>query len=153
MSTEDIYNYVKVNERLITAGQPTAEQLQAAADEGYDTVINLAVVHIGSPLPNEADVVHSLGMAYHHIPVDWNNPTDDDFNQFEQVMNDAPENKVLLHCAANFRVTAFYSLYAMKNLRWSEAQAEAFRDAIWAGSDYPVWETFVARKKAEILAE
>jgi len=51
--------------------------------------------------------------------------------------------KTLLHCAANFRVTAFYSLYALKHLGWSQAQTETFRAQIWEGSDYPIWEKFI----------
>ena len=43
-----------------------------------------------------------------------------------------PASKTLIHCAANFRVTAFYSLYAMKHLGWSEAQAAEFRASVWA---------------------
>jgi hypothetical protein len=65
-------------------------------------------------------------------------------------MAQIPAGKTLIHCAANFRVTAFYSLYAQKHLGWSAAQAEAFRAAIWSGSHEPIWEQFIARIKAEI---
>lgn len=150
MSTTEIYNYLKINDRLITGGQPTAEQLHAAAAEGFTSVINLAVVHPSSPLQDEAALVHSLGMSYVHIPVDWGNPTDSDFAAFEAAMSEKQSEKVLLHCAANFRVTAFYSLYAQKYLGWSNTEAESLRAKIWSGSDYPVWETFVARKRSEI---
>lgn len=147
MSTETIYNYRKVNDQFITAGQPQAEQLEAAAAEGFTTVINLALT---SPnLPNEADLVHSLGMTYHHIPVQWNEPTESDFKQFEQVMQSLNDEKTLIHCAANFRVTAFYSLYALKHLGWTEAQANDFRASIWEGSDYPIWEEFISQMKTK----
>jgi hypothetical protein len=33
MSTQAIYNYRKVDEQLITGGQPTEEDLKSAADE------------------------------------------------------------------------------------------------------------------------
>ncbi|MEZ4518189.1 MAG: hypothetical protein R3C44_15665 [Chloroflexota bacterium] len=42
MSIEAIYNYVRADERIITGGHPTAEQLQTVADEGVTAVINLA---------------------------------------------------------------------------------------------------------------
>ena len=71
------------------------------------------------------------------------------FAAFEQAMGATAGHKTLIHCAANFRVTAFYALYAHKHLGWTAGQAEAFRARIWAGSDYPVWEAFVARKLAE----
>ena len=39
-----IRGYKKVNDRAITAGQPTEEQLKAAAADGFKTVINLATI-------------------------------------------------------------------------------------------------------------
>ncbi len=150
MSTSDIYNYIKVDDRTITAGQPTAEQLRAAAAEGFTAVINLATAASTNALAGEGDLVRALGMAYHHIPVEWEDPKESDFVEFERVMGQLAAGKTLIHCAANFRVTAFYSLYARKRLGWSEAQAEEFRAGIWAGSNHPVWERFIARMTARI---
>lgn len=150
MTTEDIYNYRRVNDQLITGGQPTEEQLQAAAAEGVTTVVNLAPINPRYSLPDEPGLVHALGMAYYHIPVDWEGPKPSDYEAFESVMQDLPAGKTLVHCAANFRVTAFYSLYALKHLGWSEAQADEFRASVWQGSDYPVWEDFISRMKARI---
>jgi protein tyrosine phosphatase (PTP) superfamily phosphohydrolase (DUF442 family) len=150
MSTTAIYNYRQVNDRLITAGQPTEEQLKSAAAEGVTTVINLATINPPHSLPDEAGLVDSLGMTYHHIPVEWGNPQESDFQEFERVMQTLPAGKTLIHCAANFRVTAFYALYALKHLGWSEAQADEFRASIWEGSDYPIWEAFIGRMKAKL---
>lgn len=148
MSTAEVFNNIKVNDRLLTGGQPTADQLRDAAAEGFTAVINLATTNPPYSLEGEAELVKSLGMDYVHIPVDWSNPTDADFTAFEKAMNRLAGEKMLIHCAANYRVTAFYSLYAQKHLYWTDEQAEAFRAQIWAGSDYPVWEAFIAKPKA-----
>lgn len=150
MSTEHIYNYRQVSDQVITGGQPTEQDLRAAAAEGVRTVINLAPVNPQTALFDEASLVASLGMAYHHIPVVWAAPTAGDFAAFEQLLSALPPQKMLIHCAANFRATAFYSLYALKRLGWSEAQADAFRTSIWQGSDYPVWEAFIRDMEAQI---
>jgi protein tyrosine phosphatase (PTP) superfamily phosphohydrolase (DUF442 family) len=150
MSLEEIYHYRKVDDQLITGGQPSEEQLQAVAAQGFQTVINLAPISPRYSLDDEPGLVQSLGMQYHHIPVDWDNPTANDFSAFEGVMQALPTGKTFIHCAANFRVTAFYSLYAQKHLGWSKAQADAFRAPIWQGSDYPTWETFIADMQAQI---
>ena len=150
MSTQDILNYRRVNDQIITGGQPTEEQLRSAAADGFKTVINLATIDRRYSLPDEDGLVRSLGMTYHHIPVDWTNPTASDFGEFENLMKQLSERKILIHCAANFRVTAFYSLYAMKNLGWSEAQADEFRASVWAWSNYPIWDKFVREKKARL---
>ena len=153
MSTSDIYNYLKVNERVITAGQPTEEQLRAAAAEGITCVINLVPSENQSALANEGAIVQALGMKYQHIPVDWAAPKDDDFAAFDAALHATADDKVLIHCAANFRVTAFYSLFALKHLGWTADQAAEFRSIIWQGSDYPVWEAFIARLTAEITGD
>ena len=150
MSTEEIYNYRSVNDRISTGGQPTPEQLRSAAAEGFATVVNLATGDARLSLDDEAGLVHSLGMTYHHIPVAWENPQESDFAAFEAVMQDHLADKMLIHCAANFRVTAFYSLYALKHLGWTEAQADEFRASIWRGSNYPIWEKFIGDMKSKV---
>lgn len=150
VSTQTIHNYRKVDDQVITGGQPKEEQLQAAAAEGFRHVINLATINPRYSLADEEGLVRSLGMTYHHIPVDWDRPTEADFEAFENAMIAAGDDKTLIHCAANFRVTAFYALYAMKRLGWSQTKAEEFRSSIWRGSDHPVWEEFIRRKQSEI---
>ncbi len=150
MSTQDIYNYRRANDQIGTGGQPTREQLRSAADDGFSTVVNLATGAADFSLEDEAALVRSLGMTYHHMPVAWENPQASDFAAFEAVMQEHPGDKVLIHCAANFRVTAFYALYAMKHLGWTEAQADEFRASIWRGSDYPIWEKFIDDMKSHL---
>lgn len=153
MSVEEIYNYVKVDDRISTSGQPTEEQLKALSAEGVTNVINLAPTTSRNALADEAGVVQSLGMTYCYIPVAWDNPTESDFATFEKAMEQADTGKTLIHCAANFRVTAFYSLYAQKHLGWTEEQADQFRARIWTGSDFPVWEEFVRKMKTQLKTE
>ncbi len=150
MSTQDITNYIEVDDRTVTGGQPTEDQLKSAAAEGFVTVINLGVLDPKYALEDEAGLVQSCGMSYHHIPVDWENPTETDFAAFERAMSALPEGKTLIHCAANFRVTAFYSLYAQKHLGWSEDRADELRARIWKDRANPVWERFIAKMKARI---
>ena len=151
MSANEIYNARVVNDRLITSGQPTEDQLRGAAADGIDTVVNLAPHDSENALPDEAGLVRALGMTYRYLPVAWSNPTEADFAAFEQVMTGLPpESRTLVHCAANFRVSAFYGLFAMKHLRWTAEQAEAFRAPIWSGSDYPVWEAFISQMQRQL---
>lgn len=149
MSTQDIYNYLKVNERLITGGQPTAQQLRAAADEGFEVVVNLATEKPADFSDDEGELVRSLGMVYYPLPVEWERPSFQDFRRFETLLESLGTAKMLIHCAANFRVSAFFGLFALKHLGWTEAQAETFRRPVWQGSDYPIWELFIHQVKAQ----
>lgn len=150
MSTQDIYNFKWINEQIITGGQPSEEQLRAAAAEGFQAVINLATLNPRYSLPDEDGLVHVLGMQYIHIPVAWEAPQKSDFVAFEQAMVGAGNQKILIHCAANYRVTAFYSLYAMKHLGWSAAQADDLMSHVWQAGEYPVWDQFVQEIRAEM---
>src|SRR5579862_9448853 len=147
MPIDEIYNAIRVNNQIFTGGQPTEAQLREVAAEGFATVINLAPSDSRNALPDEAGLVHELHMGYVHIPVAWEDPKPSDFESFERAMSQQTEGKTLIHCAANFRVSAFYSLYAQKHLGWSEQQAEDFRGKIWHGSDYPIWEAFIAKMR------
>ncbi|MBE7528919.1 MAG: hypothetical protein HND44_20285 [Chloroflexi bacterium] len=150
MSVQDICNFKWINEQTITGGQPTAEQLRAAAADGFQMVINLATCNPGHSLPDEAGLVGELGMQYIHIPVEWGNPQKTDFVAFEAAMATAVAHKTLIHCAANYRVTAFYALYAMKHLGWTAAQADALMAHVWKPGEYPIWDQFVQEIRAEM---
>jgi protein tyrosine phosphatase (PTP) superfamily phosphohydrolase (DUF442 family) len=86
-------------------------------------------------------------MTYHHIPVDWTMPLKENFTAFVETMDGLGDRKVLVHCAANYRVTAFYSTYALKKLGWSEQQADALVARIWESiPEIPMdetWRTFL----------
>jgi uncharacterized protein (TIGR01244 family) len=149
MSVESILNFIRIDERIGTGGQPTREQLEAARDAGYQAVINLAPDNADNhALPCEAAWVAALGLSYHHIPVEWTKPEAAQFHAFEAAMRNTRHQKVLIHCAANFRVTAFFALYAMRHVGWSADQADALIDRIWRSRpDYTMdatWKAFIA---------
>lgn len=149
MPSEEIYNHIKVNDEIITSGQPTVEQIRSLMEEGFTNVINLATFNPGESLEKEAELVVSLGMNYFWIPVVWTNPQPADFEAFEHTMLNLPGGKTLIHCHANYRVTAFYSLYAQKHLGWSAQQAQEFRARIWKDSYHPVWESLILKLQPE----
>lgn len=148
MSTESIFNFIRISDSVATGGQPTQAQIEAARAEGVEAVVNLAPHdQQNGALPDEPGLVESLGMTYHHIPVDWTMPLKENFTAFVETMDGLGDRKVLVHCAANYRVTAFYSTYALKKLGWSEQQADALVARIWESiPEIPMdetWRTFL----------
>jgi protein tyrosine phosphatase (PTP) superfamily phosphohydrolase (DUF442 family) len=152
MSTDDIPNFQRVDADTITGGQPSEDDLRAVAAEGYEVVINLATLDPRYSLPDEGGLAQSLGLAYHHLPVEWRHPHPQDYAAFAALMAQLPGRRVLVHCAANYRATAFYSLYALQALGWTAEQAAAFRANIWLPGQYPVWDDFIAAETERILA-
>ncbi len=106
-----ILNYVKINELISTSGQPKVEELELIANEGFEVVINLAVPTTSNALENEDKIVSSLNMSYIHIPVDFENPKISDLKLFLNILQALGANKVLIHCAKNYRVSAFMYVY------------------------------------------
>lgn len=132
MSVGVIYNLIEIDDAIATAGQPTEEQFRAARDAGYDVVVNLAPDGLETSLPDESGLLRTLGFDYHHIPVPWNEPNLDQFERFAAVMDATAGRRILVHCQANYRVTAFFAAYAASRLGWSDERADALVDRIWA---------------------
>jgi uncharacterized protein (TIGR01244 family) len=154
MSTSAINNYVRINDRVITAGQPTEAQLREAAAEGFEVIINLAPPGGGQGAPaDEAACVRALGLAYHHIPIAWEAPNAADLEAFIQAMRTAAGRRVFIHCTASYRSLAFFSLYAIHALGWSPAEAEELRSHIWEPGEYPVWDAFIEAQAARLAPE
>ena len=108
---KNILNYIKINELISTSGQPKIEEFDLIKDEGFEVVINLALCNASNAIENEDKVVTNLGMSYFHIPVDFENPKLSDLKLFINVMQSLGANKVWVHCAKNYRVSAFMYVY------------------------------------------
>jgi protein tyrosine phosphatase (PTP) superfamily phosphohydrolase (DUF442 family) len=74
----DIYNWHRRDDPITTSGQPTEEQLAGIRDLSVAHLVNLALHTHEKALPAEAGSVRGLGMTYTHIPVDFQNPTEQD---------------------------------------------------------------------------
>ena len=82
-------------------------------------------------------------MTYIYIPVDFQKPTDGDFDQFWSAMEQLKEVPVHVHCIANYRVSAFFYRYRRDVLGMDETQARADMEQVWRPNG--VWATFVGR--------
>lgn len=67
-------------------------------------------------LQGEKELIEKQGLSYTYIPVEFNAPQEHDYVEFENAMNALQGNKTMIHCAANYRVSAFYAIYAHRNL-------------------------------------
>lgn len=140
MAIEDIRAFLKVSD-IGTSGMPKAEQIADVAKAGFKTVINLALPTSDNALANEGELVTRAGMTYVHIPVLFDAPKPSDYERFEKVMKAVEGERVLVHCAANMRVSAFMFLYRLRNGLAKRAEAEADLRKVWEPDD--VWREFI----------
>ena len=150
MAIEDVKNFRQVDERLGTAGQPTEAQFREIARAGYEVVINLGLLDPKYCLPDEAGLLLGLGIEYHHIPVVFGSPQLVDFERFVQVMDSCRERKTFVHCALNWRVSAFVGLYGELRLGWSRERADSQMRTFWEPDG--VWTNFAAECRAKLLS-
>ena len=141
----DIYNFKKLSPLLAASGQPDAQEFVDIARAGYTVVLNLALHDDPRySLADERGTVEGLGMKYLHIPVHFVAPTDEDFDSFVAAMDKNQHQPVLVHSAANKRVSSFLGLYWHLRHRKPIAEAFARQRDIWEPD--AVWSEFIARK-------
>ena len=139
---DTIYNWRRLDDRITTSGQPTEPQLADIHALGVTHIINLALHTHEKALPDEARNVRDLGMTYTHIPVDFQNPTEQDFEQFCAVMEQFKDAPVHVHCIANYRVSAFFYRYRRDVLGMDETTARAAMEDVWHPEG--VWAAFIS---------
>ena len=137
-----MYNWRPLDARITTSGQPSERELAGLAAAGVAHVVNLGLHSHARALPDEAASVAALGMRYTHLPVAFDAPTEQDFQNFRRVMERVGDEAVHVHCIANYRVSAFFYRYRRDVLGWDEAAARADLEAIWTPD--PVWSAFIA---------
>lgn len=135
---DSILKYVKVYDWLHTSGQPTEEELDSLR---VKNVINLALPSADNAVEREAMILGNAGVNYLNIPVNFENPTHDQFQLFCSFLNTVKGGSVLVHCAYNMRVSAFIFLYKVKVLGVSKDEAEIELNKLWRPNE--VWEAFM----------
>ncbi len=143
-----IRNFRALSERLLTAGQPTAEEFASLAACGVETVINLALPDSDHALADERSVVERLGLRYVAIPVIWQQPEPEQFVEFSKAMvrERTEERTVFVHCAANKRVACFVMLDRILNQGVPREVAERDLRAIWQPDE--IWSAFIEAQLA-----
>ena len=145
---DDLKNFLRISERLACAGQPDEDQLGKIAADGYQVVINLGLSDGKYALRDEAASVARLGLEYFHIPVLFDNPRLAELATFITIMNEQRDKKTLVHCAVNYRASAFSGLYLFAEDEIDEPGLRAFIEKIW--SPDPVWQQFIGEASRRI---
>ncbi len=143
MDISGAFNFVKIDSDLTTSGLPTIEQIKGLSAQGYQAVINLLPNDAEYAVEGEAAAISAQGLAYHYIPVDYSNPQYSDFVEFVAAMDAHAGQCLHVHCAANYRVSVFYALYAHLKGEWDSERMRAHMHALMNPADYPPWPEFI----------
>jgi len=147
-----IDNFNQTNKLVTTSGTVPEAQLKQLGGLGYKAVINLLPPSHTLAIPNEQQLVEAQGLAYMSIAVDFAKPTLEDFEQFAHAVTAHAHHRTHIHCAANYRASAFYAVYAVRQGVWTFEQAQGFILSIWPIDEYPQWVDFVNQVVAQDAA-
>ena len=143
----DPANLVQWRAGLTSSAQPSAEYLKKAKKLGYEVVINLAPPEYKEAVEKEGAILAAQGITYLNIPVDFNNPTPENFNLFTTVMKTMERRKVLVHCQVNLRGSSFTFLYRVISEGAEMDEARAKLNSVWVPN--AKWKPFI---ETELLA-
>ncbi len=149
MSIELSFNFRHACPNITTSGVVGAERLKALNSEGCQVLINLLPDDSKYAVPDERSIVESQGIKYVYIPVDFAHPTLSDYEKFVEAVKAADGQQLHIHCAANYRVSAFFSLYAESTGLWSTTQAQDFVAGLWNPAEHSGWPEFMAKVRAQ----
>ncbi|MGZ8984172.1 MAG: protein tyrosine phosphatase family protein [Methylotenera sp.] len=134
-------NVHQVFDWLWSSGQLSTKDIASLPALGVEAVINLALPTASNALSGEAEFVTRQGIAYIHIPVEWEQPEFHQLVQFFGALKAFEGRKVWVHCAKNMWASAFIYLYRRLCLAESEeASTYPMRD-IWVPNE--TWQAFI----------
>jgi protein tyrosine phosphatase (PTP) superfamily phosphohydrolase (DUF442 family) len=134
----DIYNWLRIDDYITTSGMLNDSNIQHLADIGVGHIVDLSM---SDDLAEKVASVIAKGMDYIHILVQYDNPTEENFEEFCGVLETLKGEKIHLHDRFNFRASAFLYRYHRDVLGWDEPKARELLEIIW--DPYPSWYKFL----------
>ncbi|MCH9651855.1 MAG: hypothetical protein K0U98_26740 [Deltaproteobacteria bacterium] len=108
----DLLNAKQPMPGLLSGGQPTTEQLAAAAQAGYRTVITLRGEGELADRDEEREV-EELGMVFQALPISGKEALNEaNARSLGNLLNDPQAQPILLHCGSGNRVGGLLALKA-----------------------------------------
>jgi len=147
-AVERSFNFRRIDERLTTSGLVPPDALAELGRDGVDAVIDLLPATVEHAVAGEDEMVRAQAIDYVAIPVDFDAPTRADFDAFVRAMDEHAGQRVHVHCAANYRVSAFYALYAERSGHWTRERADAFVADLWSPAEHAPWAEFMADERS-----
>lgn len=142
----DIRNWLRLSNTVTTSGRLREGDPRRLAAAGVKRVINLALAEHPEALPGAEHAMAQAGLAYTHIPVPFDTPTEAHYGAFVAAL-EADDAPVHVHCIMNWRVSAFLCRYHVEH-GMDAAEARRQMERIWSPEenghkDTPKWAAFL----------
>ena len=146
-------NVCEILPNVVTGGQPSTADLEAFRDSGGGIVLDLRDPMEPRPL-DEPATTQRLGLEYVVVPVTAGTMTDATLERIHQVLHQAGDRPLFVHCGSGSRVGGALLPHLMMEhgLSEEEATAEAMRIGL-RSADLLEWGLEYARRKSIRSAE
>jgi len=142
-------NFLRVNDQVCTAGQPSLDDLVKLKAQGIRTVLNLR-----RPSEHNAEEetakLRELGLRYINIPIDSSNISDAQVAEFLKAAADPENRPIFIHCTTANRVGGFWMIYRVlvDKLPMEEAEAEAKKVGLHTAPIHDFAVNYIQRQQA-----
>jgi protein tyrosine phosphatase (PTP) superfamily phosphohydrolase (DUF442 family) len=143
----DAPNVVPISPTLFTSGQPSAASLAQLGAQGFGADIYLAPTSVSDAVADEAAIVERQGLVYLNIPINFNRPTEADFNAFAAALTGLSDRKVLVHCQVNMRASSMVFLYRV--IVGKESPEKAYESVAKVWSPRGPWKELIVAMLAK----
>jgi uncharacterized protein (TIGR01244 family) len=127
-----------VTAEITLAGQPQPDDWARLAEDGFDAVINMRSDPERAAL--QARAAQQARLDYIHLNLPAYELEPEHIRQFRDVLYQANNEKILIHCRTGSRVGLVWMLHRVLNEGWSQQAAEA--ELVEAGYDEDDLDTF-----------
>lgn len=143
-----IMNFLRVDDRICTGGQPTMPQLEALKAQGVKAVINLRLPAEFNAAEEQAKV-KQLGMRYVNTPINRDTPTENQVKAVLKALRDQKNQPAFVHCHTANRVGALWMIHRVLDDGWTldKAEVEAQKIGMRAGPGRDFALAYIAKHK------
>ena len=134
-------NTVEITPKLVTAGQPSRDTLARLRDQGFGAVIYLAPPTVHDAVQDEPVILNRQSIAFVNIPIEFERPTEADYETFAQQMQKLGDRKLLVHCQANLRASSMVFLHRVIALKEDPHKAYGAVSSVWVPN--ATWKRYI----------
>lgn len=134
-------NTVEITPKLVTSGQPSPATLARLHEQGFGGVVYLAPPTVHDAVQDEPVILNRQSIAFVNIPIDFERPTEADYETFAFQLKKLGDRKVLVHCQVNLRASSMVFLYRVIALKEDPHKAYGAVSSVWVPN--ATWKRYI----------
>ena len=127
--------------KLGDGGAPSRDTLARLGEQGFGAVIYLAPPTVHDAVQDEPVILNRQSISFVNIPIEFERPTEADYETFARQMKKLGDRKLLVHCQANLRASSMVFLYRVIELKEDPHKAYGAVSSVWVPN--ATWKRYI----------